>query len=196
MSISNFDVKNRYDNSIWNMFHKVFGFQPTIQMVYFVCNKCQETIRKCKVEEHSSRCRSDSYSCVDCGKDFSLSEACNHNTCITEEEKYQGKLYNASKVQLFATYDEQKKDNPQLEWMKLLDEAVANNRDPSLKPAFDKLLTMDNVPRKKAKFVNFVKNCCYIQGNLIERVWSVLEEVKNKQTAERIKREEAVREQV
>lgn len=69
-------------------------------MVYFVCNNCQETIRKCKVDEHSMRCHSDSYSCVDCGKDFSLREARGHNTCITEEEKYQGKLYNAQKVWL------------------------------------------------------------------------------------------------
>ena len=165
-------------------------------MVSFICNRCQETIRKCKVDEHYNRCGSDSYSCVDCGKDFSRSSACNHNACITEEEKYQGKLYDASKVWFYRTDYQQKKENPQLEWMRLLDEAVANNQDPSLKPAFDKLLAMPNVPRKKAKFVNFVQNCCHIQGSLIERVWSVLEEVRNKQTAERIKREEAIREQV
>lgn len=68
------------------------------KMVYFVCNRCQETIRKCKVEEHSHRCGSSSFSCVDCGKDFSLAAAQNHNTCITEEEKYQGKLYNGANV--------------------------------------------------------------------------------------------------
>ena len=67
-------------------------------MVYFVCNRCQETIRKCKVEEHSHRCGSNSFSCVDCGKDFSLAAAQNHSTCITEEEKYQGKLYNGANV--------------------------------------------------------------------------------------------------
>ena len=67
-------------------------------MVYFVCNKCQETIRKHKVDEHTNRCHPSSYSCVDCGKDFSVSAARAHNTCITEEEKYQGKLYNAEKV--------------------------------------------------------------------------------------------------
>lgn len=69
-----------------------------LKMVYFVCNRCQETIRKVKVDEHSKRCGSNSFSCVDCGKDFSLTAARNHNTCITEEEKYQGKLYNAGKV--------------------------------------------------------------------------------------------------
>lgn len=83
-----------------------------------------------------------------------------------------------------------------MEWMRLLDEAVSKNNDPSLKPAFDKLLAMDNVPRKKAKFVNFVQNCCHLPSNVVERVWSVLEEVKNKQTEERMKREEAIREQV
>ena len=54
-----------------------------------------------KVDEHSNRCGSNSYSCVDCGKDFSLSAARGHNTCITEEEKYQGKLYNADKAMSF-----------------------------------------------------------------------------------------------
>ena len=83
-----------------------------------------------------------------------------------------------------------------MEWMRLLDEAVSNNKDPSLKSAFDRLLAMENVPRKKAKFMNFVQNCCHLPGNVVERVWAVLEEVKNKQTAERIKREEALREQV
>ena len=73
-------------------------------MVYFVCNQCQETIRKCKVDEHSNRCHSNSYSCVDCGKDFSLTAARGHSTCITEEEKYQGKLYNAQNVGLFQMY--------------------------------------------------------------------------------------------
>ena len=46
--------------------------------------------------------------------------------------------------------------------MRLLDEAVSNNKDPSLKSAFDRLLAMDNVPRKKAKFMNFVQNCCHL----------------------------------
>lgn len=166
-------------------------------MVYFVCNKCQETIRKNKVDEHTNRCHPSSYSCVDCGKDFSVSAARAHNTCITEEEKYQGKLYNAEKVFIINIHSIiQKKENPQLEWMRLLDEAVANNKDPSLKGAFDKLLSMDNVPRKKAKFINFVQNCCHIPNNVVERVWAVLEEVRNKQVQERMKREEELREQV
>lgn len=80
--------------------------------------------------------------------------------------------------------------------MKLLDEAVANNKDPSLKSAFDKLLSMDNVPRKKAKFINFVQNCCHIPSNVVERVWAVLDEVRTKQVQERMKREEELREKV
>lgn len=74
-----------------------------LKMVYFVCNKCQETIRKNKVDEHTMRCHPSSYSCVDCGKDFSISAARAHNSCITEEEKYQGNLYNAEKVCLLVT---------------------------------------------------------------------------------------------
>ena len=78
----------------------------------------------------------------------------------------------------------------------MLDEAVANNKDPSIKEPLNKLLSMENVPRKKAKFINFVKNCCHLPSNIVERVWSVLEEVKDKQAKERQKREQLLREQV
>lgn len=80
--------------------------------------------------------------------------------------------------------------------MRLLDEAVANNKDLSLKEPLNKLLSMENVPRKKAKFINFVKNCCHLPNNIVEKVWSVLEEVKDKQAKERQKREQLLREQV
>lgn len=80
--------------------------------------------------------------------------------------------------------------------MRLLDEAVSKNTDPTLKGPFEKLVSMDNVPRKKAKFINFVQNCCHLPGNTVEKVWSVLEEVRNKQIQEQKKREEEMREQV
>lgn len=80
--------------------------------------------------------------------------------------------------------------------MRLLDDAVAKNTDPSLKAPFEKLMSMDNVPRKKAKFINFVQNCCHLPNNVVEKVWAVLEEVRNKQIEERKKRDEALREQV
>ena len=80
--------------------------------------------------------------------------------------------------------------------MRLLDEAVAKNTDPTLKAPFEKLMSMDNVPRKKAKFINFVQNCCRLPNNIVEKVWAVLEEVRNKQIEERKKRDEALREQV
>ena len=83
-----------------------------------------------------------------------------------------------------------------MEWMRLLDEAVANNKDPALKGPFSKLLSMENVPRKKNKFINFVQNCCHLPNNVVEKDWSVLEDVKNKQTQERQKREQLLREQV
>ena len=80
--------------------------------------------------------------------------------------------------------------------MRLLDEAVENNKDPTLKAPLEKLLTMDNVPKKKSKFINFVQNCCHLPGNVVERVWAVLEEVRNKQLEANRIREEALREEV
>ena len=86
-------------NSIQNRFHSLQSLPSA--MVYFVCNKCQETLRKNKVEGHGHSCHSDSFSCVDCNKIFDLQTFKDHKTCITEEEKYQGKLYNPKKVCLF-----------------------------------------------------------------------------------------------
>ena len=64
-------------------------------MVSFICDACGQTIKKNRVEKHyQSECRSCSVlSCIDCGKDFHGDSYAEHTTCITEAEKYQGKLY-------------------------------------------------------------------------------------------------------
>ena len=65
-------------------------------MVFFLCNACQETLRKSQVDKHRGRCRSCvSVSCVDCSVAFVGDEFRKHTTCISEAEKYQGKLYQA-----------------------------------------------------------------------------------------------------
>ncbi|KAJ1679491.1 hypothetical protein EV182_001945, partial [Spiromyces aspiralis] len=56
-----------------------------------VCNSCQETIKKPKLDQHKSRCRNASFCCIDCGMDFEGASYRQHTSCMTEAEKYEGK---------------------------------------------------------------------------------------------------------
>ena len=57
-------------------------------MVSFVCDVCQETLKKPKLDNHKSRCHQAIFSCIDCFKTFSGTDYRNHTSCITEVEKY------------------------------------------------------------------------------------------------------------
>ncbi|KAJ1798664.1 hypothetical protein LPJ59_002357, partial [Coemansia sp. RSA 2399] len=60
-------------------------------MVSFVCNYCQDTLKKAKLDIHAQRCRNASFSCIDCGVDFEGTLYRQHTSCMTESEKYEGK---------------------------------------------------------------------------------------------------------
>ena len=63
-------------------------------MVFFICDACQETLKKNKVEQHCLKCRNCwVLSCVDCGKHFEGDAYAQHTSCISEAEKYEGALY-------------------------------------------------------------------------------------------------------
>lgn len=47
-------------------------------MVTFICDDCQTTLKKQKVQQHSYQCYSKSYSCVDCGVSFTPSNYGTH----------------------------------------------------------------------------------------------------------------------
>lgn len=68
------------------------------EMVVFICNACGNSIKKNKVEKHyQTECSNCSVlSCIDCGKDFVGDAYQQHTTCISEAEKYQGKLFKDS----------------------------------------------------------------------------------------------------
>lgn len=61
-------------------------------MVSFSCESCNETMVKKKVQQHLNRCHA-AVTCIDCSVTFPGTDFKNHNQCITEAEKYQGKLY-------------------------------------------------------------------------------------------------------
>lgn len=62
-------------------------------MVSFVCDACQATLKKQKVDQHCYRCNAESVSCIDCGVAFYGDDYRNHTSCISEAEKYQKKLF-------------------------------------------------------------------------------------------------------
>ncbi|KAJ1982721.1 hypothetical protein H4R34_001596 [Dimargaris verticillata] len=62
-------------------------------MVSFVCNACQETLKKPKLDQHRQRCRSAQFCCIDCSREFYGTEYRQHTSCISEAEKYQKALY-------------------------------------------------------------------------------------------------------
>jgi cell growth-regulating nucleolar protein len=57
-------------------------------MPSFVCDYCQETVRKQKLDQHKERCHRAAYSCIDCGVSFQDRSYRLHTSCITEVEKY------------------------------------------------------------------------------------------------------------
>jgi ribosomal protein L37AE/L43A len=62
--------------------------EATLNMPSFVCDTCQETLKKAKLDQHAQRCRQAVFSCIDCYKTFKGTEYRVHTSCITEVEKY------------------------------------------------------------------------------------------------------------
>ncbi|KAG5497340.1 hypothetical protein JIQ42_03826 [Leishmania sp. Namibia] len=60
-------------------------------MVSFTCNCCQDVVKKPKVQSHANACGGETFTCVDCMHVFDLDTVKGHTSCVTEEEKYQGK---------------------------------------------------------------------------------------------------------
>eukprot|EP00794_Sanderia_malayensis_P005499 gene5498-6184_t len=140
-------------------------------MVAFICDACGQTIKKNKVEKHYlNECRNCSVlSCIDCGKDFHGDEYGSHNSCISEAEKYQGKLYRPKEKA-------NKGETKQQEWIKQVQKASSNIEDPKLRQYLLKISEYSNVPRKKGKFLNFCKNSLRVYNDkILEKLWEAFE---------------------
>uniref|UniRef100_A0A0B6Z578 Uncharacterized protein n=2 Tax=Arion vulgaris TaxID=1028688 RepID=A0A0B6Z578_9EUPU len=137
-------------------------------MVVFNCNACGEALKKNQVEKHTLRCRScEALSCVDCGKDFWGNDYQTHIKCITEDEKYCGKGY-VPKVN--------KGEVKQEQWIEKVQNAIERSvSNPKLKGVLERLKDYPNIPRKKQKFENFLKNSLRVNSYpLITQVWDTL----------------------
>ncbi|XP_007496803.1 cell growth-regulating nucleolar protein isoform X2 [Monodelphis domestica] len=139
-------------------------------MVFFTCNACGESVKKGQVEKHVNICRNcQCLSCIDCGKDFWGDEYKKHVKCISEDQKYGGKGYEVKT---------NKGDVKQQEWIQKIHEVMKKPTiSPKLREILEKVSGFDNIPRKKAKFQNWMKNSLKIYNDsLQEQVWDIFSE--------------------
>ncbi|XP_012879307.1 PREDICTED: cell growth-regulating nucleolar protein isoform X2 [Dipodomys ordii] len=136
-------------------------------MVFFTCNACGESIKKIQVEKHVSVCRNcECLSCIDCGKDFWGDDYKSHVKCISEDQKYGGKGYEGKA---------HKGDVKQQAWIQKINELMKKpNVSPKVRELLEQISAFDNIPRKKAKFQNWMKNSLKVHNeSVLEQVWSI-----------------------
>ena len=62
-------------------------------MAVFICECCGETLKKQQIDRHCYKCRmANAFTCVECGTTFEGMSYKEHNQCMTEVEKFQGKF--------------------------------------------------------------------------------------------------------
>ena len=141
-------------------------------MPIFICEGCNETLKRNKVSQHQWSCkRSWVLSCMDCNKRFEGEAYLQHTTCMSEAERYQGHLY---------VHKENKGELKQQAWLGAVQAKLdASGSCPAqLRPFVQRLLAYDNVPRKRAKFVNFAKNSLNLKQDrdgIAEKLWELIE---------------------
>jgi len=145
-------------------------------MVYFTCNACGEQLKKPSVEKHyTQKCRQCSMlTCIDCLKDFYGDEYKSHNSCMSEEQRYskEGRAgWDPEKGQ------GNKGENRQKSWTANLRTILSEtkNIDSDVKNIVNTILDHDNIPRKKPKFTNFVKNIMRNRASphAIDKTWDL-----------------------
>ncbi|XP_057562717.1 cell growth-regulating nucleolar protein [Hippopotamus amphibius kiboko] len=139
-------------------------------MVFFTCNACGDSVKKIQVEKHVALCRNcECLSCIDCGKDFWGDDYKNHVKCISEDQKYGGKGYEGKT---------HKGDFKQQAWIQKINELIKRpNVSPKVRELLEQISGFDNVPRKRAKFQNWMKNSLKVHNeSILEQVWNIFSE--------------------
>ncbi|NWX45592.1 LYAR protein, partial [Steatornis caripensis] len=139
-------------------------------MVVFTCNACGESVKKAQVEKHVNACRNcQCLSCMDCGKDFWGDDYKEHVKCVSEDQKYGGKDFEAKT---------NKGDAKQQEWIQKIHEVMKKpNISPKVRNILEQMRVFDNIPRKKVKFQNWMKNSLKItDSTLQDQVWDIFSE--------------------
>ena len=135
-------------------------------MVVFICEACQESIRKPSVEKHAASCRACFVlTCVDCSVSFEGDAYRAHVTCVSEAQKYEGALFKPKGGG---------KRDPQAEWLEVI--AVAAEKATRHKDLLQRLLSFSNVPRKPKPFVAFAKNSLRVfNDRILEELFAAIQ---------------------
>lgn len=87
---------------------------------------------------------------------------------MTEDQRYGGKDYVAK---------EMKGQKKQEQWISKLQDLISNSKFDRYTEGYLKLiLNYENIPRKKAKFLNFVKASIVKDASVGEKLWSIIEQ--------------------
>lgn len=112
--------------------------------------------------------------CIDCLKDFYGDEYKTHMSCMSEEQRYskEGRSgWDPEKGQ------GNKGENRQKSWTSNLRTILAEtqNIDSDVRNIVNTILDHENIPRKKPKFINFVKNIMRNRANIhaIDKTWDL-----------------------
>ena len=148
-------------------------------MVFFTCDRCNESLKKNQVEKHSFRCRGcNSVTCIDCGVTYHGDDYKCHVVCVSESEKYEKSLYKAKQ-----------KLSPQESWMKSIELSIESSSEApkGIQQYLTKLTDFGNIPRNKNKFTNFLKNSFRLQSAaVIDDVWDWISKRHAKEIANEI----------
>jgi len=145
-------------------------------MVYFTCDACGEQLKKPSVEKHyTQKCR-DCYklTCIDCMKDFYGDEYQSHTSCMSEDQRYSKEGRGGWDPSKGQGHKGEKKQNA---WVSNLRSilAEADGLDSDVKTIVNTIMDHENIPRKKPKFVNFVKNIMRNKArpHSIDKTWDL-----------------------
>uniref|UniRef100_A0A158R4X6 39S ribosomal protein L16, mitochondrial n=1 Tax=Syphacia muris TaxID=451379 RepID=A0A158R4X6_9BILA len=121
------------------------------------------------------------YSCIDCNKVFTSTSYTEHVKCISEDQKYGGKSYVAK---------ENKGEVKQNRWIEQVERAINAVKDPSLKSLLQQIRGYNNIPRKEAKFINFLQNSTHIRNrDLCLQAWNCISNEAKKMMEEEAEKE-------
>jgi len=148
-------------------------------MVYFTCNACGEQVKKPQVEKHyTQKCRAcNVLTCIDCLKDFVGEEYKSHMTCMSEEQRYSKEGRAGWDPAVGQGKKGEKKQN---QWTSNLRRILAETTDidADVRNILDTIQEHENIPRKKPKFINFVKNIMRNRArpHSIDKTWDLFEQ--------------------
>merc|ERR1712048_1078199 len=129
------------------------------------------TVKKPKLAKHLYSCGSHYVSCIDCSKVFAWNEWEAHTSCMSEAQKYEGKLFKEKE----STNKGQRKQDAWLQNVQTKIEDPSSTISPQTKLMLEKLLGFDNIPRKQKPFTNFVKNSLKVwDDKKIGEIWDVI----------------------